>query len=473
VAIFLKKWQIVFRVMSGLARGWIGRQVAAFLSLGITPALSDSLAKRIRITNAASLFGTVVMLATIPVDRVEAPRWMLALDILAALVFISLALLNWRGHSTASRLAFVVVSNLLALSNAIGLGVDCGVDMLFLALVAVPFALFDLAASAPMAIGVLLPIAGFVLAESGVLAHFRSPPANYSAHDYHLYSAVVSLTIVLFALTQMSRANARSEHALRLDIAERQRTERELAESRQASIVAAKMAALGEMSANVAHEVNNPLTAIRLRAQQLGVLAARERLDIPTVLKTAGEIDGTVDRIRRIVAALGFFARQSDEDPLRPESVLSIVNDTVELCAHRFRLRDVDLEVEPIPADLYVDCRGTQISQVLLNLLANAYDAVEQRPIRRVRIATRAGDSEIQIAVTDSGPGVPAEIASRIMEPFFTTKEIGKGTGLGLSLSSGIAAAHGGRLTHDRAASETRFVLTLRRCGGGGRPLHG
>ena len=436
--------------------------MTSFLNLGVTAALSDPLAKRIRITNAASLFGTLVMLATIPVDRVEAPSWMVMLDVVGALVFASLAILNWRGYATASRLAFIAISNLLALSNTIGLGPDCGADLLFVALLAVPFALFDLAAIAPIVMGVALPIIGFVLVESGVVGYLRPPPANYSAPVYHLFSAIVAISVVLFALIQMSRANARAERALRLDIAERKRTERELTETRQASIVAAKMAALGEMSANVAHEVNNPLTAIRLGAQQLGVLASRERLDVAAVLKASRDIDGTVERIRRIVAALGFFARQSDEDPMRPESVLSIVNPTIELCARRFRLKEISLEVDPIPAGLYVSCRGTQISLVLMNLLSNAYDAVENQPIRRVRVSTHASGSEVEIAVTDSGPGVPEQIASRIMEPFFTTKEIGKGTGLGLSLSSGIAAAHGGRLELDGAAPETRFVLALK-----------
>ena len=435
----------------------------SFLNLGITRASPDPLVKRIRITNAASLFGALLMVVAIPVDRAQAPRWMVVLDVLAALVFVSLALLNWRGQPTASRLGFIVISNALALSNAIGLGADCGADMLFIALLAAPFALFDLEELGPLAVGILLPVAGFILASSGALSHLRSPPAGYSAQTYHLFSAIVALCIVLFALTQMSRANARSERALRFDIAERQRVERELVDTRQASIQAAKMAALGEMSANLAHEVNNPLTAIRLRAQQLGVLSTQGRLDAHAVLKAAAEIDGTVDRIGRIVAALRSFARQGDEDPLRPENVLSIVNDAVQLCAHRFQMHDIDLKVDAIPDDLYVDCRATQIAQVLLNLLANAYDAVAQHPIRCVRIATEVVNGKVQLAVIDSGPGVPAELVSRIMEPFFTTKEIGKGTGLGLSLSSGIAAAHGGCLTYERAASETRFVLTLGR----------
>jgi signal transduction histidine kinase len=436
---------------------------ASFFNLGVTPALPDQLAKRIRISKAASLFGTVMMIVAIPIDRVQAPAWMVAMDVLAALVFVSLALLNWRGQPTAARLAFIGICNLLTLGDTIGLGTSCGSDLLFLALAAVPFALFDIDDRAAIAIGVALPVVGFLLSESGFLAHLRHPPSSYSASHYHLYSALLALSIVLFTLTQMSRANARVERALRLDIAERRQTERELAETRQTAIIAAKMAALGEMSANVAHEVNNPLTAIRLRVQQLHVLAARDRLDLPSVLKTAAEIDKTVERIRRIVAALGFFARQVDNDPLRPESVLSIVNGTVELCLHRFQSQEIELRVEEIPEDLYVNCRGSQISQVLLNLLSNAYDAVAHWPTRLVRIATQVVNGEVLIAVIDSGPGVPAEIAPRIMEPFFTTKDIGKGTGLGLSVSSGIAAAHGGRLTYDRLESETRFVLTLRR----------
>jgi C4-dicarboxylate-specific signal transduction histidine kinase len=103
------------------------------------------------------------------------------------------------------------------------------------------------------------------------------------------------------------------------------------------------------------------------------------------------------------------------------------------------------------------------VAQVLLNLLSNAYDAVEHEDERWVRITVDAGDVDVQIAVIDSGPGVPEAIAARIMEPFYTTKGIGRGTGLGLSVSEGIAAAHGGRLELVAGARPTRFVLTLKR----------
>ena len=110
-----------------------------------------------------------------------------------------------------------------------------------------------------------------------------------------------------------------------------------------------------------------------------------------------------------------------------------------------------------------MQCRGAQISQVLLNLLSNAYDAVEHAAVRRVRVGARGDDSAVRITVTDTGPGIPPDIAPRIMEPFFTTKEVGKGTGLGLAASKGIAEGHRGTLTYERADGETRFVLTLPR----------
>jgi signal transduction histidine kinase len=441
----------------------IRRFAAPVVEQGVTPALPDPLKKRIRLTNGLSLFGAFVMVASVPFDWSHAPRWMLAEDGVGAVAFLLFPLLNRAGHLLASRLGCLVLSNLIVLGNAVLLGPQSGAQMVFIALGAMPFALFDLADRIPLAAGVALSIACFALVESDLLAHFQDPGAAASAPGYYPYSAVVTLVVLIFSLYQTSAANAKAEEQLRHDIQERLRAERELELTRQTSIYSAKMAALGEMSGNIGHEINNPLAAILLRAHRLQRLAARDKLDVLAVSGTARDIEATVDRIRRIVDALRLFARDAEKDPMRPESVAAIVGDTIELCKERFRQHTIDLTVDAISPDIYIECRAVQISQVLLNLLSNAHDAVESAPERRVRIAAEADDQEVRIAVTDSGPGVPRELRARIMEPFFTTKEIGKGTGLGLSVSKGIAEAHGGRLAHDDAASETRFVLVLRR----------
>ena len=170
-----------------------------------------------------------------------------------------------------------------------------------------------------------------------------------------------------------------------------------------------------------------------------------------------------MQRIARIVDALRTFARDAEKDPLAPSNVAQIVEDTVELCAERFRQHAIALEIETSPADLH-PAGASRSRQILLNLLSNAHDAVEGGATPWVRIAARTARRRAGADQRDrQRPRHPAGAARRIMEPFFTTKEVGKGTGLGLSISKGIAEAHGGQLALDPTSPNTRFVLTLKR----------
>ena len=140
-----------------------------------------------------------------------------------------------------------------------------------------------------------------------------------------MYSAGVSFLVLIYTLYRLSRANTDAERALREDVRERLRAQSELELSRQTAAYSAKMAALGEMSSNVAHEVNNPLAAILLRAHRLRQLVSRSPLDLEAVARVSGDIEATVHRIHRIVDALRTFARDAEHDPLRPEPVARIV----------------------------------------------------------------------------------------------------------------------------------------------------
>jgi signal transduction histidine kinase len=440
--------EALLAVCSGKVR--LPRLLDAAVGSGVTADLEAPLRKRVRLANGLALFAALIMFASVPFDEVTAPRWMIGEDLLGGPAFLLVPLLNRLGLYRASRLACLALANAIVLLNAALLGRDSGAAMVFIAIAAVPFAFFDLDDRIPLVAGVVLAVACFLVVESGALARFQAPSPGYSASAYHLYSGAVTLTALLFILIQTARANDRAE--------------RELRENRQAAIYSAKMAALGEMSGNIAHEVNNPLAAILLRAQRLIRLGEGDRLDGAQVRETGRSIEQTASRIARIVDALRSFARDVEKDPMRSESVQRIVTDTVELCAQRLRQHTIVLEIDPIAADLYVECRSVQISQILLNLVSNAHDAVTGQPTRWVRISAEASaPEEVSIKVTDSGPGVPPELRPRIMEPFFTTKGFGKGTGLGLSVSKGIAEAHGGRLAYDAAAAHTCFVLTLPR----------
>ena len=226
-------------------------------------------------------------------------------------------------------------------------------------------------------------------------------------------------------------------------------------------IQASKMASLGEMAGGVAHEINNPLGIISARASHIAERAENGTLTLESAAKWGKTIEQTSFRIAKIVHSLRCFAREGESDPFIEASVSEIVSETIELCQARFLHHNIALMVGEIPATAKIKCRPVQISQVLLNLLNNAHDAVEGLEKKWVTIDYWEANGHLHLAVTDSGGGIPSEIAAKIMDPFFTTKDVGKGTGLGLSLSQGIIDAHGGQLLLDRTCPNTRFLMTF------------
>ena len=222
----------------------------------------------------------------------------------------------------------------------------------------------------------------------------------------------------------------------------------------------AKMSSLGEMAGGVAHEINNPLAIISGRTRQIRLLSENTQLDAKRLNEELNKIDQTVNRIARIIKGLRSFSRNSDEDPFVSVSTASIVKDTLDLCQERFRNHSIKLHVKEC-IDVSMECKAPQIIQVLLNLLNNAVDAVENTKEPWVElVASQKGDGYF-FSVTDSGDGLPKDLAEKIMQPFFTTKDIGKGTGLGLSISKGIVESHSGRLWYNPDSPRTQFVVDL------------
>ncbi len=222
-----------------------------------------------------------------------------------------------------------------------------------------------------------------------------------------------------------------------------------------------KMATLGEISAGVAHEINNPLAVISMVGQSLDQSLERGTLNLNQLPKQISRINACVKRITRIVAGLKDFSRDSSKDPFVPTSVKEVVSETLDICGARFTHHGVQLMIDEISPELKVECRGSQISQILLNLLNNAFDAVIEQKDPWVRVQVMDRKDGLQISVTDSGGGIHPDVAAQIMKPFFTTKAAGKGTGLGLSISSNIAREHQGSLDLDFTGANTRFLLTL------------
>lgn len=240
-------------------------------------------------------------------------------------------------------------------------------------------------------------------------------------------------------------------------------TERQIQETRAKMISATKMAALGEMSAGIAHEINNPLTVIQARSFQLTQMAELNKLDPEKVKQAAESISRTADKIARIIRSLRSFAREGTYDPFELVSAKQIVEETLEFCKTRFYNHGIEIEFTPPAEDVEVECRLVQIEQVLLNLLNNSFDAIQTLEEKWIRVEIKSDDDNVEWHVIDSGTGIPEDVAEKMMLPFFTTKEVGKGTGLGLSISSGIMRSHKGELFIDKDAVNTTFVIRLPR----------
>jgi C4-dicarboxylate-specific signal transduction histidine kinase len=251
------------------------------------------------------------------------------------------------------------------------------------------------------------------------------------------------------------------ERSLHISSQEMQERWQLIEQERAKTAHSGKMASLGEMAGGIAHEINNPLAVIKTLAGQASEVLNDENSDKALVLGALKKIEGTVDRIAKIVHGLRTFSRDSSADPFVSSSLASIIEDTLVFCLERFRQHQVRLLYTPVDPALHIDCRPMQISQVLLNILNNAHDAIAEKEEKWIQLEIQDGESEIQIWVTDCGHGIAPEIQQKIFQPFFTTKTLGKGTGLGLSLALGILTAHGGALRVDPNCANTRFVIAL------------
>ncbi len=222
----------------------------------------------------------------------------------------------------------------------------------------------------------------------------------------------------------------------------------------------ARLSALGEMAGGVAHEINNPLAIIYGRAYLLKKKFSDGTLDLKKNLKDFEIIERTVDRIAKIVRGLKNYSRNAENDPYEAALLSHILDDTFEICGERFRSHEINIDIQCNP-NLEIQCRPAQISQIIMNLMLNSFDAIESLPEKWIRIQVIEQGDSLKILCSDSGHGIPESVARKIMQPFYTTKEVGKGTGLGLSISTSIAEAHGGKLNYDPSIKNTTFLLEL------------
>ncbi|NOR25535.1 MAG: PAS domain-containing protein [Desulforhopalus sp.] len=240
------------------------------------------------------------------------------------------------------------------------------------------------------------------------------------------------------------------------------------AEMRKAdSLRTAQMAAIGELAAGVAHEVNNPITGIINFAQLL--LDDSEKNSLQAEL--LGRIVNEGERIALITKNLLSFARET-ETGNEPIDLLQVIRDSLSLVKHQCKKDGIKIQTDYPEDPCQISGNFTQLQQVILNLISNARFALNERypntsPDKKIEISCGSFIKEknktiIQICIKDSGTGIPQGILKRLFEPFFTTKPSGKGTGLGLSISYGIVQDHGGTIKVDSIMHKyTKMIIEL------------
>lgn len=276
----------------------------------------------------------------------------------------------------------------------------------------------------------------------------RVAEARLSAANAALEGRIAQRTLAL------SDANAQLERK----VAELKNAEAIVRETQDKAVQAGKLAVLGQLSAGMSHELNQPLTALLTLSSNASQLLSQGR--IPETRENLQLISEVAARMGRTITQLKAFARKSSTEPGRVH-VFNAVSQAAMLVEARRDELSATIDKDEVSPDLWVRADETRLAQVLVNLLRNGLDEVAGLPTRQIDVSAERLDRRVIVRVRDSGPGIAPDVQPHLFEPFFTTKPAGEGLGLGLALSLGIVESMGGRLQAHSTPSGAEFSIDL------------
>jgi C4-dicarboxylate-specific signal transduction histidine kinase len=226
----------------------------------------------------------------------------------------------------------------------------------------------------------------------------------------------------------------------------------------------AKLESIGLMAGGIAHEINNPLSiisAINQRIKKNNEKTSDRDIIQEEISNDVKKIDITIKRISKIIQGLKNISRDSSNDPYEVIHIQNLFEDLITFTEHRLKLTNVNFSIEGNLLGLKIFCQPIAISQVLINLINNAIDAIENLEKKWIQLKIEKNENSITIKIIDSGNGIDLSIQEKVMTPFFTTKEIGKGTGLGLGICLSIINSHKGKFFLEKNTVNTTFIIEL------------
>ena len=268
------------------------------------------------------------------------------------------------------------------------------------------------------------------------------------------------------ARDRLERAVAQRTHELSLanrsleqEVGERRQAEADLRQTQAELVQAGKLAALGQMSAALSHEFNQPLTAIRTYAENAVALFKRDRQEEAEA--NIRQVAQLTEQMAELSKHLSRFARKP-QMKTRAVSLTGALQETLSLLQSRLEKEAVVSDIQLPEEELWVVGGHIRLQQVIMNLVTNALDAMSEQEHPVLAIAARREGPRVLLTIADNGSGIAPDLMEKIFDPFVTTKDVGQGLGLGLSISFNIIKDFGGRLTaENRAEGGARFTVAL------------
>ncbi|WP_449431384.1 sensor histidine kinase [Pseudomonas putida] len=303
-----------------------------------------------------------------------------------------------------------------------------------------------------------LPLEG----ENWTLHLLRKPQVAAAGRNAALGAAAVWLSLVFAALfisqrMRLARLRQRSREELKRQVEERTR---ELRTAQEGLVQSAKLAALGQMSAAMAHEINQPLTTQRMQLETLRLLLDHGRY--AQARQALEPLEQMLTRMAALTSHLKTFARNSPVGLRERLDLATVVDQALHLLDTRIRAEQVEVALY-LARPAWVRGDAIRLEQVLINLVRNALDAMADKRYKRLEIRIEPVDQQWRLSVLDSGGGIDEADLAKVFDPFFTTKPVGEGLGLGLAISYGIVHEAGGQLQADNLPGGARLSLTLPR----------
>ncbi len=303
-----------------------------------------------------------------------------------------------------------------------------------------------------------LPLEG----ENWTLHLLRKPQVAADGRNAALGAAAVWLSLVFAALfvsqrLRLARLRQRSREELKRQVEERTR---ELRTAQEGLVQSAKLAALGQMSAAMAHEINQPLTTQRMQLETLRLLLDHGRHD--EARQALEPLEQMLTRMAALTSHLKTFARNSPVGLRERLDLATVVDQALHLLEARIRSEEVEVALY-LARPAWVRGDAIRLEQVLINLLRNALDAMADKRYKRLEIRIEPDGELWRLSVLDSGGGIAEADLAKVFDPFFTTKPVGEGLGLGLAISYGIVHEVGGQLQAENLPGGARLSLTLPR----------